>query len=79
MSCQVVRTLIYTYPDRETAERDMANWSIPGIGIRRNGDVSTIYSSCTPMQTFMEDIEALESLAEAARTAPTVERPVNDL
>lgn len=31
---RVLRLIEYTYPDAETAERDMSHWLSPAIGVR---------------------------------------------
>lgn len=59
MSVQVVRTLVYTYPDHEIAKRDMGAWAIPANGVRLHiGQGKAIHSSTTPMQTLKQEAEA---------------------
>lgn len=33
---RVIRVLEYDYPDQETYERDISNWSVPPNGVRSN-------------------------------------------
>lgn len=54
MSVELIRILQYTYPDLETADKDLAQWQVPAMGTCRLGLV-TIRSAITPNFIADED------------------------
>lgn len=80
MTIEVIRVLVYTYPDEEERDADMGRWGTPAEGIRANGRRGTIESMLhtppkrTPRQQRVLDIAntMVRARNETARGVPTV-------